>query len=784
MYEAVWDEKNNSVVLIENAIDQESISPRPVFFEELDLLGFADKWEYPRTNAPLLWALCRDYYYKGVLVARVTGGDLYQKPDIDVIHNGRLEPVDLAHTIRSNADILNNLIGEALEFIRRVQKAYSKYPSQLTVAFSGGKDSQVVLDLVSRVVNPDDYIVIYTDTGMEIPYVEDTVDYTIKSYRSKYPAFNFITANPSSDTDKLWELFGPPSQKIRWCCSVCKSVPFVQTLRKHVDNKRLANTIVFEGVRAEESSRRNKYKRLASDVKHINLINARPIFEWNTTEVFLYLFHREIEINKAYRQGMWRVGCSVCPFASKPANYYLGLLFPEQTEKFVKHIHKLAIARGMTDSEKIKTYIADRSWAGRSGGIGVDNLGVSNDIVISAESYKAVLRCPRENLLEWMKTLGNLSISKRADRTEVEILVQGVYIQVVISQVNDSTMMLTSKNINEYPVIRGLLTKIINKATYCVHCGLCEVECPIQAITLKPSLKINETCIHCHKCSTSIDKGCILAQSLHLPLGGEKMKRSSTGLDRYKKFGMRDMWVKSFLSDPENWFETNTLGSDQIPSFKRWLKDADLLTNSNSPTELVGLLSNCDDNDVVWQIIWVNLFHNSPIVNWYVSLPFDHSYTKNELLELLLIEYPSMARSTLNNPLSALLNTFDNSPLGSLFRIGELEKKGRSVEKVTKRKLMQVNTATMIYALYKYAEMNNKYYLTVRELIDSKSTGSPIKIFGLQLSNFSEVLRGIQEFDSDLVKVDLVANLDNVNLNKDYGSIGALNRYFSRSRQS
>jgi len=143
-----------------------------------------------------------------------------------------------------------------------------------------------------------------------------------------------------------------------------------------------------------------------------------------------------------------------------------------------------------------------------------------------------------------------------------------------------------------------------------------------------------------------------------------------------------------------------------------------------------------------------------------------------------------MARSTLNNPLSALLNTFDNSPLGSLFRIGEIEKKGRSVERVTKRKLLQVYTATMIYALYKYAEMNNKYYLTVRELIDSKTTGSPIKIFGVQLSSFSEVLRGIQEFDSDLVKVDLVANLDNVNLNKDYGSIGALNRYFSRSRQS
>ena len=111
----------------------------------------------------------RDSYYKGVLVARVTGGDLYKKPDVEIIHKGCLEPVDLSHTILSNTDIMNNVIGEALEFIRRVQKEYRRYPSQLTVSFSGGKDSQVVLDLVSRVVNPDDYIVIYTDTGMEIP---------------------------------------------------------------------------------------------------------------------------------------------------------------------------------------------------------------------------------------------------------------------------------------------------------------------------------------------------------------------------------------------------------------------------------------------------------------------------------------------------------------------------------------------------------------------------------------------------------------------------------------
>ncbi|MCK9471665.1 MAG: phosphoadenosine phosphosulfate reductase family protein [Bacilli bacterium] len=779
MFKAVWDEANNSVKLDVNDTDKEFILSRPVFFEELDLLGFSDFWEYPRTKEPLLWAIGRDYYYKGVLVGQVIGGDLYEKPEVNIIFKGRLEPIDIQKTIENNTDALNNLVGESLEFIRSVKKDYSKPNSQMTVAFSGGKDSQVILDLVSRVLNPDEYIVIYTDTGMEIPFVKETISYTNKHYSGKYPRFEFYTAKPKQDTHKLWEYFGPPSQKLRWCCSVCKSVPFVQTLRKHVDMSKLSNTIVFEGVRAEESSRRKRYNRLAEDVKHINLINARPILDWSITEVFLYLLQRNIEINKAYRYGMWRVGCSVCPFASKPANYYLGKLFKEQTDSFVKHIHKLALSRGMTDENKIKRFVADRSWAARSGGMGIDDLGVSNDIIITDNLYKAVLRKPRENILEWLKTLGKLSVVNREDETDVQLLIDNVYIQITIKLINESTISLTSSNINEYPVIRGLLTKIVNKATYCVHCGLCEAECPINAISFNTKLKIDNKCVHCHKCSKSIDKGCILAQSLSLPKGGGKMKKSSTGFDRYKKFGMREVWLHPYMSDPNNWFENNTLGSEQIPSFRRWLRDADFIDNKNAPTELVDLLVNNNDTSI-WQIIWNNLYYNSPIVNWFVSLPFYTPYTKNELLEILVVEFPEIARSTLNNPLSALLNTFDNSPLGSKLKIGELEKKGRTVSKITKHKLSELSTAALIYSLYKFAVENNRYYFTLRELFNSETKGSPANLFGLSEDYIVPALKGLQEYDSDLIKVDFIANLDNINLNDELNNISALKRYLQK----
>lgn len=86
MYRVTWDKETGGIRLnIKVAADTLGVSPRPVFFEELDLLGL-DKmgWSYPRCEAPLLWACNKQYFYRGDLVFEAKGANLYDPAVITI----------------------------------------------------------------------------------------------------------------------------------------------------------------------------------------------------------------------------------------------------------------------------------------------------------------------------------------------------------------------------------------------------------------------------------------------------------------------------------------------------------------------------------------------------------------------------------------------------------------------------------------------------------------------------------------------------------------------------
>lgn len=769
MFKVRWDKENNGFIISNKIKDKDKIiPPRPVFFEELELLGFGDYWEYPKTKKPLLWAIGRRYFYKGTMVAEAKGGNIYEKPILQVEHKGTLEPINVDTLISKNLEFLKILEGEAIDFIQEIFKIYKKKNLNFAVAFSGGKDSQVVLDLVSRVISPDEYITVFTDTGMEIPFNQKTIDYTKEKYSKQYPGFRFHTAKADKDVLFYWEKFGPPSRIHRWCCSVCKTVPFVQKIQEFSNSKKENRIVVFEGVRAEESSRRSKYQRITGKGKKAKQINAEIILDWNVAEVFLYLFYRKILVNDGYRFGLTRVGCSICPFSSPWSEFIMQNIAKETTQKFVSIIKKNALNES-NDKQVIDEFIKSGQWKVRSGG---RNLIISSSLSAKKNNINEItysIENPQENVLEWLKILGQIKYIVEDNQIRGEIKSDENVILFILNK-SDKNLNIQFK-FSGKKIIENRINKIIHKSAFCVQCRACQVECPVEAISFNPKLRIDsKLCIHCFKCITFADKGCLRAKSINVTEGGLRMSDNKVATSKYQTFGLRNHWLKSFLNKPENWFIDNPagLGNRQVQAMVSWLKDAEILTSKKELTHFGNSLVNFRNNEIrIWTLIWTNLHSKVNLIKWYLNdIKWGEKYSTKELVEMIVDKDSINKPKTTQNAISSLVNMFAESPLSGILSIGKITKKS-NVRTIWKTGSDEIDSLVVAYSLYKYAEQKERYKFTVSEFYDKNCDGGPFILFGLSKEKFETILRGLQEEKNQLVRVNLVAGLDNIFLRED-----------------
>lgn len=175
-----------------------------------------------------MWACNKQYFYRGQFLFEVRGANIYDLPEV-VLQQGvkpmELVPVNVSEMLDRNRDPMFLIESEAIDFIRDTYIAYSaatksvervdankidfealtarlekKTKQKMAIvkqdcdsfdvmpldqaneqgkrvfqttkidyflaSFSGGKDSQVVLDLCTRAIPPSAFQVIYSDTGL------------------------------------------------------------------------------------------------------------------------------------------------------------------------------------------------------------------------------------------------------------------------------------------------------------------------------------------------------------------------------------------------------------------------------------------------------------------------------------------------------------------------------------------------------------------------------------------------------------------------------------------
>jgi len=210
--------------------------------------------------------------------------------------------------------------------------------------------------LCTRAIPPTDFVVVYSDTGYELPPSLTLYDDVQKYYKKKFPTLKFYMAKNHESVLNYWDKIGTPSDTHRWCCSIMKTAPLYKTLK--VDGNKQAHVLTFDGVRAEESQRRETYQRIGKG-KHTFVYNAHPILQWNTIEIFLYLFRYNLEINYAYRIGKARVGCLICPFSTTWDDMITNIVYKKELAPFVGRLNKYA---EQVKISNIDNYVSERRW--------------------------------------------------------------------------------------------------------------------------------------------------------------------------------------------------------------------------------------------------------------------------------------------------------------------------------------------------------------------------------------------------------------------------------------
>lgn len=212
MYSYDWDPSTGGYILNSTPLNF-SKEPRPVYYKELDMLGFDRYWDYEKDDTyPYMWAEANTYWYRGRKVAQTKGGSLCSPPEITILEEAeprgeKLRFVDVPAMVSKNTPFMEGFVQETIKKVYNTYVEYQKKADVFYVAFSGGKDSIVTLDIVQRALPHNAFKVLFGDTGMEFPDTYKTVDLTEEW--CKHLGIEFIRAKSEFSPEYTWRQFGP-----------------------------------------------------------------------------------------------------------------------------------------------------------------------------------------------------------------------------------------------------------------------------------------------------------------------------------------------------------------------------------------------------------------------------------------------------------------------------------------------------------------------------------------------------------------------------------------------
>ncbi len=764
MYSYDWDEETGGL-LLNSAQQKMSKEPRPVYYKELDILGFDKYWNYAKDDsAPYMWAEANNYWYHGRKVASVKGGTLYTAPELVLLEepepDGKpLIPVNIPLMVAKNHTILEALVQDTIKKVFNIYISYRKKVDIFYVAFSGGKDSVVALDIVQRALPHNEFKVVFGNTDMEFPTTTELVQKL--SRKCSDEGIEFLEAASNMTSKESWNIFGPPARKVRWCCTVHKTAPVINMLSDKFANGKL-RCVMITGVRGDESVSRSGYDEMSMGKKMAGQYSFHPILEWSSAEIYLYIYSQGLLLNDAYKYGFNRVGCIMCPNSSEKHEYIKRQCFPELVDEYCERITQNSAKDLSGDNAKI--FLETGGWKSRLSG---RELKFSEEDRFQLNETPAYLKFTVNKLTPvwktWYKTMGIIE----ENSGEIMLEYNGVWRKCRESEDKNGGLIEienlgNSKNSIEFIF---LFKSVLAKSQYCIFCKTCVAECPHRNISMSDGkITISDKCIKCHEC-LKILSGCLYYNSIR----GSKAMKSLKGINKYLSVGVDAEWINSFIDD--NSFEPGNRKTDVMYGF---MTDAGIVAKRKLTSfgELITRMGTSDANS--WALMLCNLAY-TPAFQWYIkNIPFNETYYERQLDIDMGEDTTKKAKSEFWNGFKTILDTneaFKEIGLGipdiTVKQTTAGEKK--SMNSLVRQPWQDPDPRVILYSLYKFAEACGDYYhFTLRRLLDHDvdSAGiSPTQIFGTDSDSMQQILIGLSinypefinaSFTLDLDKIDLV----------------------------
>ena len=502
---------------------------RPVFPEERLLLAALENKQPEEFMRRSIWATGSRYYIDGKALSipskafisanteQITKKISEKKDQIDYAYFNE----SIQRFILANQNRLSLIKNEAFSFVRQTAEQFKE--ENIVISFSGGKDSTVTADVVTKALSNPSLVHIFGDTTLEFP---ETMEYANR-FRADHPLAIFIIAkNDEQVFYDVCEDIGPPARMMRWCCSMFKTGPITRAINSMYRSQQI---LTFYGIRKCESVSRSKYNRIEDNAESVKIQQqtvASPIFFWKDIDIWLYMLAEDIDFNTAYRLGYDRVGCWCCPNNNPRSQFLSRIYMRDESERWREFLIDFAKKIGKPDPE---VYVDSGKWKARQGGNGLPSAG---DVKIrftncTSEDHAKIYRLTRpfdDELIGMFVPFGRVApeLGKKLlretiildARTNVPIL----SVQPFSQDGYEYAVKIRTMNVADHDDLQRMVGYQIKKFNACRKCLKCESICRQGAISIVgDNYYIDPSkCIHCRMCMTAkyLDGGCTMDKYL------------------------------------------------------------------------------------------------------------------------------------------------------------------------------------------------------------------------------------------------------------------------------